>query len=413
MLVLSRLLVPALAVVASTSAQLAPLPPLAPVPLTPAQPIVWNMAGELHHPRAMHTATLLNNGKVLVVGGYNSAGDPTTHFSAELFDPVTRTWSLASELFYGRMGHAATLLLNGRVLVTGSGRTEEIYNPATNGWYSTSPMLTSRTSHTATRLFSGQVLVAGGYNPAAGDRFGYLSSAELYDPDTHTWTPVGKMNAGRWGHVANFLPDGKVLVAGGFVTDGLSNSAEVFDPMTNTWSVVGGMFFDRVGQMHRSSILLDGRVVITGGYINDRSSASLRNVEVFDYKSRNFYSVGSLNQPRRYHDSARLTNGRILVAGGYDRPRDASNQLSLTSTETFDPSSMVWTDVGHLNIPRSFHTLTALPDGRVLAVGGTNNIDPQRAERTSELFNSGFGIKPRRFDGTLTPISSVRSARPE
>ncbi len=360
-------------------------------PRVQAASIVWSMAGDLSEPRRSHTATLLVNGKVMIHGGY---GGGAVLRSTELFDPVTRTWSTVGGAFYERLGHRATLLRNGRVLVTGGSfvaRSEEVFDPVTNNWYATARLELRRSQHTASRLHDGRVLVAGGWSPESSDPRGFVTSAEIYDPVTQTWTRTGDMNVGRWGHVASVLPNGKVVLIGGFVAIGDSNSAELFDPATGAWSPVSGMFYDRVGEMHRSTTLQDGRAVVTGGK-DSLGVASLPDVEVFAPATLGFYSVGKLNQPRRYHESTLLPNGKVMVAGGY-QPTNEQRKISLTSTELFDPVSMVWTEVGHMNVARELHTLTALPDGRVLAVGGYDQMDPQLAHRTSELFNSGFGVR--------------------
>ena len=113
----ARLLFPGLAILTSASAQIAALVPLAPVTLAPAQPIVWNMAGDLIQPRFAHTATLLINGKVMIYGGYTSgrADQLTALRSSELFDPVTRTWGQPTSAFYARVGHQATMLTTGGI----------------------------------------------------------------------------------------------------------------------------------------------------------------------------------------------------------------------------------------------------------------------------------------------------------
>jgi N-acetylneuraminic acid mutarotase len=372
------------------------------------------MAGDLIQPRYAHTATLLPNGKVMIYGGYTS--DRPDQLSAlrssEVFDPVTRTWGLPTSAFYARVGHQATLLTTGRVLVTGgvlNARAEEIYNPATNSWFSTTRMLEERLFHTATRLQNGKVLVAGGFNHAFTEQFGWLSTAEIYDPVTHTWTPTGKMSTGRFSHVANLLPDGRVLVVGGFVTTGDSTSAELFDPATGTWSPASGTFYPRVGGMHRGTTLRDGSVVITGGYVNDTLGPSIPDVEIFSPKTLGFYSVGDLNEPRRYHGATLLSNGKVLVAGGHHRTQKVPGGFTLTSTETYDPATFVWTGLGHMNVARVAHTLTALSDGRVLAAGGTNQTDAQLSQRTSELFIPGFGVTPRRLESITVPILGTRS----
>jgi hypothetical protein len=134
--------------------------------------------------RQYHTATLLPDGCVLVVGGDNNGVGLT---SAELYDPVTETWTPAGSLSGGRTIHSATLLPDGRVLVAGgmssvnaSGAlsSAELYDPAIRSWSVAGTLSAARDSQTATLLPNGQVLMAAGYNPGAGT---WLTSAELYD----------------------------------------------------------------------------------------------------------------------------------------------------------------------------------------------------------------------------------------
>src|SRR5258708_391537 len=153
----------------------------------------WSLTGSMNVARVGHTATLLPNGKVLVVGGSSAflAGgilgmlkNLKTHpavalTSAELYDPSTAMWSLTGSTHYGRFGHIATLLSNGKVLVTGgyskTGNTAELYNPKSGKWTRTGSMQVPRDVATATLLPSGKVLVAGGFD---FDTQRYLASAE-------------------------------------------------------------------------------------------------------------------------------------------------------------------------------------------------------------------------------------------
>src|SRR3990172_7090340 len=133
----------------------------------------WMAAGGLATARYGHTATLLNNGMVLVAGGFGGpvVGAPVLLTSAELYDPATNTWSSAGSLAHARCGHTATLLNNGMVLVVGGSGSNnsfsllasaELYNPATNTWSPAGSLATARYYHTATLLNNGMVLVAGG-----------------------------------------------------------------------------------------------------------------------------------------------------------------------------------------------------------------------------------------------------------
>jgi hypothetical protein len=180
--------------------------------------------------RFRHTATLLQNGKVLITGGTSlDSSNPTA--TAEVYDPATGSFTVTGGMTTAREEHTATLLADGKVLivggegpVTGSSElqptaTVEVYDPSTGSFSLTGSMAEARSLHTATLLPSGEVLVAGG-----GDD---NSTAELYDPATGAFSITGGMEIGRSGHTATLLPNGSVLVAGGGVFAGLA-SAELY-----------------------------------------------------------------------------------------------------------------------------------------------------------------------------------------
>jgi N-acetylneuraminic acid mutarotase len=218
----------------------------------------WSPTGSLAVGRRRHTATLLGNGKVLVVGGLVGAGvsDSRTR-AAELYDPATGTWSSAGKTAVARAGHTATLLENGQVLVAGGYggplASAELYDPATNTWSPAASMAQARGDSTATLLGNGLVLVAGGL--VYGTTI--LASAELYDPATNTWSPAASMAQPRWHHTATLLGNGTVLVVG------LQAPAEVYDPATNTWSSAGYMAQPRIYQT--ATLLENGQVLVAGG----------------------------------------------------------------------------------------------------------------------------------------------------
>jgi hypothetical protein len=191
---------------------------------------VFTATGSLRTLRENHTATLLPNGKVLVEGGYNGGYLVT----AELYDPVTGTWSLTGSLGTAHEGATATLLPNGKVLVAGGyfASRAELYNPATGAWSPSGNLATARAGHSATLLTNGQVLVAGG----STSNLVTLASAELYDPASGNWFPAGSLISGRYSDTATLLPNGQVLVAAGhFFGDAVGNygslaSAELYGP---------------------------------------------------------------------------------------------------------------------------------------------------------------------------------------
>jgi hypothetical protein len=193
----------------------------------------WSNTGSLNSFRVRHTATLLLNGKVLVVGGnYNS-----NLSSTELYDPATGMWTQTGSMLTARTRHIAVLLPNGKVLVAGGldsigayTNTAEIYDPSTGTWSATGGMTTPRSPHTSTLLSSGKVLVAGGFGN------GYLSSAELYDPVSGTWSSTGAMNHARAEHTMTLLSNGRVLVVGGLNSSSPPplTTAEIYDPATSS-----------------------------------------------------------------------------------------------------------------------------------------------------------------------------------
>ncbi|MFH0899038.1 MAG: kelch repeat-containing protein [Pseudomonadota bacterium] len=234
--------------------------------------MTWRIAPSLTNERGSHTATLLPNGRVLVAGGNNNSSYLT---GAELFDPVQNSWRAVDSMNDARWDHTATLLSNGKVLVVGGNgiggflSSAELYDPAADVWTSAQPMARTRGYHAATLLPNGKVLVAGGcsiHNDLVA-----LSSAELFDPMTNTWSEVASMTNARYYHTATLLSDGRVLIAGGYSfpdpnvskTGGFLSSAEVYDPEANTWSPAPSMNKQRL--WHTATLLLDGRVIVVGG----------------------------------------------------------------------------------------------------------------------------------------------------
>lgn len=227
-------------------------------------------AGNMTAYRGGHTATLLANGQILVAGGADQ--DPTGAglASAEIYDPVSNAFTQTGSMAAGRFLHTATLLQSGKVLIVGGALTStsapvataELYDPATGVFTMTGSMATAREQHTATLLADGKVLIAGGdISTGAGD-LQPTATAEVYDPSTGSFSAAGAMAAARSLHTATLLPSGNVLVAGG----GDENStAELYDPATNSFSITGGMEIGRSG--HTATLLPNGSVLVAGGGI--------------------------------------------------------------------------------------------------------------------------------------------------
>jgi len=230
---------------------------------------VFSGTGNLTTARGGHTATLLANGKVLFAGGADQYPGGTAMASAELFDPGTGVFTPTGNMMAARFRHTATLLQNGRVLIVGgtardssnSTATAEVYDPATGIFTATGSMATAREEHTATLLNDGKVLIVGGESPAAGSSgLQDTVTAEIYDPSTGLFSATGAMAEARSSHTATLLADGTVLIAGG----GKDNStAEVYNEASGSFSITGGMEVGRSG--HTATLLADGTVLVVGG----------------------------------------------------------------------------------------------------------------------------------------------------
>ena len=316
----------------------------------------FSPTGSMVDARGLHTATRLADGRVLIAGG-GPASWVSTAFpylaSAELYDPATGTFSPTGSMTMPREDHTATLLEDGRVLIVGGNDegshttpTAELYDPSTGTFSPTGSLGTARGFHTATRLPDGRVLIAGGDVAAWDDNGPFLASAEVYDPATGTFSPAGPLAQGRSHHAATLLPDGRVLVSGGVNNGGSTSlaSAELFDPATGTFSPTGPMTDGRV--YHTATVLSDGRVLVAGGCPFGRVYANnpqfLKSAELYDPATGTFTPTGSMSYGRTWAEAMLLTGDRVLITGGVG---DGST-ISLDTAELYDPVTGTFSPAG-------------------------------------------------------------------
>jgi hypothetical protein len=332
--------------------------------------------------RSGHTATLLANGKVLIVGG----GGADLDASAELFDPASGTFAPTGSMTTPRAGATATLLANGNVLIVGGFGpgvsmlpkldSAELYDPQTGSFAVTGSMATGRVNPTATLLIDGRVLIAGGLVDGGGGGAATASS-ELYDPTTGTFTISGSMISARADHTATLLASGKVLIVGGWNghrADAADDPpwdplfAELFDPASGSFKESGSMSTTRLG--HSSIRLSDGNVLVLGGVLNlqnlEVQPADQAYAELYAPTSGTFSSVGSFTLTRAAYSATLLDSGAVLIAGGEDAG------IIVPSATLLDPATGIATATGGLVTARKGHTATRLNDGRVLVTGGTD-----------------------------------------
>jgi len=245
----------------------------------------WQVTSKMSTPRLNPTVTLLDNGKVLVVGGYTYDSDCCALASAEIYDPATGTFSPTGSLSTARRNSTATLLNNGKVLIAGGYNgvnidAPEIYNPFTGKFSVTGSMGTPRRFPTANLLLGKNVLVVGGY----GENNSVLVSASLYDPEAGTFSnTTGSMNTPTGRQTSTLLIDGKVLIAGGYNLVNVLSSAQLYDPITGTFSATGSMTVPR--WRHAEARLLNGDVLIVGGAnVGGNSGGALASAETYSRK---------------------------------------------------------------------------------------------------------------------------------
>ena len=332
------------------------------------------------------TATQLTAGQVLIAGGMSTSGVVN---SAELYTPAGQSFAAANAMNVARWLHTATLMNDGTVLVAGGSDlaneetldSAEIYNPATGTFTLLSNTLnTARVGHTATLMGNGQVLIVGGYDPETG----LIADAELYDPPTQTFIDLGDTKAPRYAHTATVLQNGQVLIAGG-ETDPIPtaayNTAEIFDLPSQTFKLVPvPMISTREG--HAAVLLNNGQVLITGGDIP--GTGSLNTAEIYDPISNTFAAVTSLmTVPRVSHVMTVLNGGKVLIMGGAtDSP---GSSTALYAVEFYDPASRTFAAVGDMASAREHQTASLLNNGTVLIAGGT---DGTNIFNTAELYTS-------------------------
>jgi N-acetylneuraminic acid mutarotase len=333
----------------------------------------WSTVKPMNGARYGHTATLLPNGKVLVAGGWNDNSFLICLATAEIYDPEKDTWSTITPMTAARALHTATLLPNGKALVAGGYNgsdylgSAELYDPVKNSWSTVlTPMNVVRAWHSATILPNGKVLVAGGHNGS-----GYLSGVELYNPASDSWSLTGSMATARRLHSATPIPGGKVLIAGGANIDGFLSGAELYDQTTGAWNPAGSMTAQR--QSHGATFLPNGFVLITGGM---NGSGPLSGAELYIPATNSWSLTTALAVARSYHSATLLTGGKILVTGG----SDAGGALS--KSELYATGLLTATSLALGNLTQSWSgaqkvvTAATSPPGLTVAISYNGSATP-------------------------------------
>jgi hypothetical protein len=349
-------------------------------------PGTFTATGDMTTARVGHTATLLLDGRVLIVGGDKTG-------TAELYDPATGTFSPTGNGTTGHGGDAswgepstAALLPDGRVLIAG-GRKSEIYDPVIGSFTATGNMVSNQRGFTATALTNGKVLITGGTNGET-NCCAIAAHPELYDPSTGTFNLTGPYiemsvpsfangySAGTSGltyTAATLLSDGKVLILS-------EPAAEIYDPVTNSFSLTGSMvavdeggFWGKPTQIsaRTATLMTNEKVLIAGGEpaYYDTGDFPLSRAELYDASTGTFTATSSMRAAREGHAATLLPDGTILITGG--RVNNFYDATPLA--ELYSPSSGAFSGLLNMTASRGYHGATRLRDGRVLITGGLNS----------------------------------------
>ena len=349
----------------------------------PKKPAHWEVVPSNGPAVWGHTATLLKDGRILIAGGL-SKPDKTLEATNDTFIylPQAKQILPAGKMSTPRGDHTATLLADGRVLVVG-GRSAyskyldsaEIFdpkkfdpkNPSAKTWTAAASLSVKRVSHGAVRLPNGKVLVAGGYSSST------LDSLALYDPSANTWSLLGtKLSVTRSAGTTTLLKSGNVVFAGGYDGKDWHDTLEVYDTSNGTLKTVPQkMQYKRAG--HQATLMSDGKVLFTGGFCGGTCKVS--GDEIYDPATNKVKHISNPGSELYHHAAAPLKDGRVLcTGGGYTKQKVVA----------YDPKmGGMWTNLVSMKFGRYDHTATTMPDGLVLVVGGQNG----------SVGSSGPGVK--------------------
>ncbi|MBI4927363.1 MAG: hypothetical protein HY835_06330 [Anaerolineae bacterium] len=360
----------------------------------------WTATGSLSQARYGHTATRLTDGRVLVVGGCSTGTLPSCTTSAELFNPTTGTWSSAAALPTGaRRDHTATLLSDGSVLVAGgynpigtqlnpprTYNTAYRYDPTSNTWSAAGSMSTAaprgRALHNAVLRRDGKVMVVGGeyyYQPLVGSvESGQLSSSEVYDPATNTWSDLGKpIWFARIAMASVLDAEGAFILLGGDTTGGPTSDVEYLDinAPADTWHLLFGDL--NVQRRHHAAVILPGGVIlVAGGRNQDGQVVNSAETNRFTSGSADPSDLRQANYGLFRPSATLMPNGDVLITGG-----GGENAGGLIECHNY-VHRWVYADDTFTDVPvqknmhnaRCAHSTTLLPDGRVVVIGGFTSI---------------------------------------
>ena len=320
--------------------------------------------GSMVKKRAAHSSTLLKDGRILIAGGIaeDGNGNELPMNSAEIFNPETNEFTAISNMIEPHCNHTATLLENGEVLIIAGWKPGvrsdalEIYNPETGEFRLATRLDKPLQAQNTVLLKNGKILIVGG-NSSRSD---YQMEAFLYDYKTNSFEKTGSLNYGRMAFTATLLNNGNVLITGGDDGNQILNKAEIYNTATGKFELTGDLNFNRY--KHGAVLMQNGNVLLAGGSDKNDWNGKYKSSEIYDVNTGKFSVVEMKNERFKLQEGiVSLTNGNVLVGGGSK------------TVEMYNSSENKFIAMGELDDANYYTCLTLLNNGKVLITGGYNN----------------------------------------
>lgn len=373
-----------------------------------SQEYSWSFTDPLPHKRSKHQTFPMVNGDLMVVGGYTMVDNDKKQLQAVthpdvclVFDAETHTWNEGVSMNVGReVGYASTHLSNGNFILIGGNSIDEgeltdaeIYDADAETFFHTADLAHHRRGHDAVEIPGGKVLVAGGTDGHGS----FFNSSEIYDPETNSWhMPESTFDTARsLGRLAQ-LEDGNILYVGGTKELFTRKQADLFDPETETWTPAKPMLNPR--QQFSIAELPNGRIIVIGG-ISIQDGNAYKSTEIYDPATNEWITGPTLNQAKVDASMITMQNGNLLIAGGQN----------CQGVEYLDIESMQWIRLPDMKEMRFWHSLDLLPDGNLMTIGGSYgwNVLYESAE-LFPLFYASIQLHTDTIDfGDLIPDESA------
>jgi Domain of unknown function (DUF1929)/Bacterial Ig domain/Glyoxal oxidase N-terminus/Galactose oxidase, central domain/Kelch motif len=367
-------------------------------PPPPGQVGQWSSVVDL--PLVAIHAITMHTGNVLLMDGWQNPNQ------TQVFNPTTQALSPANNGFgLDVFCSAHVTLADGRILLTGGeGSTMlgsaavTVFDPVTQTWSRLPNMKAPRWYPTATELGDGRVLVISGQDTNTT----WVDTPEIYDPTANTWTLLSKISTSQVHEqeypLSYLLPSGKIVTIA-------PNAGQSFllDPSAQTWSAVGG------ATLYNGSAAqyLPGKILYTGGGSPFNSTnPSTTNARVIDFTSATptWQAVAPMNYARYTHTLTVLPDGKVLAVGGSGNLSETDTTQAVYPAEEWDPTTNTWTILSSMQIPRIYHaTALLLPDGRVLVAGSGHE---ENLTGPGE-YNAQYYSPPYLFNGARPTITSI------